>query len=198
MYQLPPQVQKLADILASLPGIGPKQANKLALYLATYGKNTADNLQAALPKLHQEIAECSLCGNLTQTDICSICADTTRDQSVVMVVESVLDLIALENANYYQGVYCVLGKLISPIHGVMPDDTNLRLLFKRPQIAEVIFALPATVEGEATTVYIQQQLQHKLLPVPAFTQLARGIGRGVNVEYVDPETLKAALINRQK
>lgn len=194
---LPTPITKLADLLAALPGVGPKQANRLAIHLLGYSPLLAKNLSQQLQEGLDKIQLCTNCGNLAESELCGICANPERDPAVVMVVEGVTDLVALESTSQFSGHYCVLGKLISPLNGVMPDDTNLNLLLARNELQEVIFALPATVEGEATIAYISQALQNKTNSNDLkLTKLARGIAKGVNMEYLDPDTLRAALQNR--
>ena len=195
---IPSIVHKLGEDLASLPGIGPKMAAKLAVYLATRGKSITHVLEKDLVDL-AGVLECKTCGNLTVTEECIICQDETRDNSVVVVLETVNDLIHVERTGEYKGKYVVLGGLISPLSGVSPKDLNIDKLsniIRNNQVKEVILGLSSTVEGEATSMFLSENVFKNLdLKV---TQLARGLPSGVNVEYLDSQTLKGALTGRKE
>lgn len=194
---LPPSAYKLAQALSALPGIGPKQANKLAVYLAGYNRSVAEQLTAQINQTLNQIQVCSQCGNLAEQSLCDICLDASRDQNEILVVENVLDLLAMESADVYHGLYCVIGKLLSPLNGVLATDLKIGFLLDRnTPPAEVIFALPANVEGEMTTGFIQSQVQQRFGKEVKFSKLARGISRGVSMEYTDPDTLSNAFTNR--
>jgi len=194
---LPPSAYKLAQALAALPGIGPKQANKLVVYLVGYNRSVAEQLSNQIEQTLAKVQVCKQCGNLAEESLCGICQDSSRDRHQILVVENVLDLLAMEAAGIYQGLYCVIGKLLSPINGILANDLHTEfLLQKEIETKEVIFALPANVEGEMTTGFIQSQLVQRYGGNIKFTKLARGISRGISMEYTDPDTLSNAFINR--
>lgn len=194
---LPPSAYKLAQALGALPGIGPKQATKLAIYLCGNNRQVAEQLSTQISKTLDSINVCLQCGNLAEEDLCTICQDTTRHNGQILVVESVLDLLAMESAQIYSGTYCVLNKLLSPLNGVLAADLRIHyILEKAADIQEIIFALPATVEGEMTSTYIQELVSQRLPGQISFTRLARGIAKGVSMEYTDPDTLSNAFNNR--
>lgn len=194
---LPLNAQKLAEVLASLPGIGPKQANRLVVYLSGYSRPVAERLVKQINSALETIRVCEQCGNLAEEELCKICQNPARDKDQILVVENVLDLLAMETAGVYQGVYCVLGKLLSPLNGVLIENIQADYLLRRESAPkEVVFALPASVEGEMTAGYIEQQLKDKYGDEIKFSRLARGISRGVSMEYTDPDTLTAAFSNR--
>lgn len=194
---LPLNAQKLAEVLASLPGIGPKQANRLSVYLSGYNRSVAERLVKQINSALETIKVCEQCGNLAEEELCKICQNPTRDKDQILVVENVLDLLAMESAGVYQGIYCVLGKLLSPLNGVLIENIQAEYLMRRQNAPrEIIFALPASVEGEMTAGYIEQQLKEKFDTDIKFSRLARGISRGVSMEYTDPDTLTAAFSNR--
>lgn len=200
-YSLPNEVIRLAETLSSLPGIGPKQASRLSIYLSLQGEETATSLEKQLSALAKQITACSICGNIAEGELCGICANPARRKDLLLIVESVTDLLAIENTNHYEGRYLVLNKLIAPASGISPQDTNIPLLIsytKEEPLVEVIMALPATVEGEATSAYLRNLLQEELGLGDSVrvTQLARGIGRGVSLEYTDYNTLMSALNSR--
>lgn len=195
---LPTPVNDAADVLASLPGIGPKLASRLAIYLASNGKSTAENLVRSLDTLQSRVKTCARCGNLTIEELCTICSDSERDRTTLIVVQSPLDLIQIEQSRAYSGTYLVLGKLISPINGVSPKDTNIHLLegiLTQESIEEVIIALGGNVEAEATSLYISQIVTQN--SAAKVTRLARGIPTGADIEYLDDETIKGALEGRR-
>jgi len=197
---LPSQVETVAEAFTAFPGIGPKMAGKLAIYLATYGKPTAKNLVTNIQKLLDEVNVCTQCGNLAGDELCVICKDDSRDDSLLMVVENAADLAQIEGTLSFKGRYMVLGRLISPLNGVGPEDINLSLLrtyLQANKVEECIVALSSTVEGEATSIYIAE-LIHKTSLNTKITQLAKGMPTGVGVEYLDSDTIKGALEGRKE
>lgn len=184
--------------LSKLPGIGRRTALRLALHLLTREKEEVRQLADALDRFRTDIKHCSYCNNLSDKDICPICADSSRDRSVVCVVEQVGDVMSIENTRQYNGLYHVLGGVISPMQGISPSDLKIDLLLENIQrqgIKEVILAIGTTVEGETTLFYISRRLQQ--FPDVKVTTIARGIGFGDELEYVDELTITHALMNRR-
>lgn len=182
--------------LSRLPGIGRKTALRLALHLLRQEEKTAVELGEAVIGLRQGVVYCKECHNISETEYCPICADEMRDHTTVCVVESVKDVMSFENTRQYNGVYHVLGGVISPVDGIGPDLLEIDSLIKRVasgRINEIILALSATMEGETTNFYIYRKLG--TLPVK-ITQLARGVSVGNEIEYTDEITLGRSLINR--
>jgi recombination protein RecR len=198
-YQLPKQVGELAAALGALPGIGPKMANRLSVYLATKYSHESTRLAQALQDLSQNIGTCPKTGNITNHgEVDSLYLDPSRDRTKLLVVESSLDLIQIETSQAYTGLYLVLGGLIAPLSGVGPDDLNLNLisqLLDGEPITEIIFGLSSTVEGEATAMYVSN-LVRKSHPEIGFSRLARGLPSGASIEYLDFDTIKSALSRR--
>ncbi len=195
---LPPPVEDVADVLASLPGIGPKLASRLAVYLASGGSAISDNILQSLSTMQTKVSTCQRCGNLAMAELCTVCADPSRNSSLLVVVLTPLDLLQIEQSRAYNGKYLVLGKLISPVNGVSPKDTNIALLEKilaTETIEELIIALGGNVEAEATAMYISNLATTK--PSLKITRLARGIPTGADIEYLDEETIKGALEGRR-
>ena len=183
--------------LSKLPGIGRRTALRLALHLLTREKEEVRQLADALDRFRTDIKHCSYCNNLSDKDICPICADPSRDRSVVCVVEQVGDVMSIENTRQYNGLYHVLGGVISPMQGISPSDLKIDLLLENIQrqgIKEVILAIGTTVEGETTLFYISRRLQH--FPDVKVTTIARGIGFGDEIEYADELTIAHAISNR--
>lgn len=195
---IPQPIEDLAESLANLPGIGPKLANRLAIYLAVRGESLRDNLIKILTEVKSDVRECEHCHNLSSSELCVICQDDDRDRTTVMVVENVLDLLQIERGGDFKGQYFVLGGLISPINGVGPQDLDLNLLQQRVQsegVREVILGLNSSLEAEATSLYVSKQLQN-ISPELKITRLARGLSAGISLEFVDPTSLSGALNNR--
>ena len=182
---------------AKLPGIGRKTALRLALHLLKQDKERAHSLGEAVIKMRDEIQYCRVCHNISESEVCPICSDPTRDTSTVCVVENVKDVMSIENTHQHHGLYHVLGGLISPIDGIGPQDIEIDSLVERVKaggIAEVILALSATMEGDTTNFYIFR----KLAPDPEvkITMLARGVSVGNEIEYTDELTLGRSIQNR--
>lgn len=182
---------------AKLPGIGRKTALRLALHLLKQDKERAHSLGEAVIKMRDEIQYCRVCHNISESEVCPICSDPTRDTSTVCVVENVKDVMSIENTHQHHGLYHVLGGLISPIDGIGPQDIEIDSLVERVKaggIAEVILALSATMEGDTTNFYIFR----KLAPYPdvKITMLARGVSVGNEIEYTDELTLGRSIQNR--
>ncbi len=197
---LPEPIQNLIDAFARLPGVGPKTASRLTFYLLHAPDDLALDLAEALRGLKSGIAYCRRCFNITTAgrELCEICASGARRQEVICVVEAPLDVIALERTDAYDGVYHVLHGALSPIEGIGPEDLKLRELFARLEaepVQEVILATNPSMEGDATAMYIQRQLEGAEVRV---TRLARGLPVGGDLEYADQNTLLRALLGRQE
>lgn len=183
--------------LSRLPGIGRKTALRLALHILRAEEGVGVALGEAIIKMRQGIRYCSVCHNISETEICPICANERRDRSTVCVVESVKDVMSIENTGQFSGVYHVLGGVISPMDGVGPDSLTIDSLVERVasgEVSEVILALGATMEGETTNFYIFRRLA--AYTDVRITQLARGVAVGNDIEYTDEITLGRSLINR--
>ena len=200
MKLLPDPLQKLVLALERLPGIGPKTASRLAFYLLRSPNEVADDLASALQNLKNSIRQCSVCFNFTLSgqELCDVCASPERDASLICVVEEAMDVLALERTAGYNGRYHVLHGALSPIEGIGPDDLKIRQLLERVnggQVKEIIIATNPSMEGDATALYLLQQLQPFGVRV---TRLARGLPMGGDLEYADQSTLLRALSGRQE
>lgn len=182
---------------SKLPGIGRKTALRLVLHLLRQENEDVDRLAHALSTMKHEVKFCQRCHNISDTDLCPICADQRRDQSTICVVENIQDVMAIENTQQYQGLYHVLGGIISPMDGVGPSDLEIDSLVERVasgEVSEVILALSPTMEGDTTNFYIYR----KLAPFTdvKLTVIARGIAVGNELEYTDEVTLGRSILNR--
>lgn len=189
-------LENAVNELAHLPGIGRKTALRLALHILRQEERVGVALGESIIKMRQGIKYCRTCHNISEDDVCPICSGEARDKSTVCVVESVRDVMVMENTRQYSGLYHVLGGVISPMDGVGPDQLEIDSLVKRVEgggITEVILALSPTMEGETTDFYIYRKLGR--LPV-RITQLARGVSVGNEIEYTDEVTLGRSLLNR--
>lgn len=195
---LPQAVARLVDELIKLPGIGPKSASRLAYYLLRAPEEESQALAEAIGEMKARITHCSRCFNITETDPCPICADESRDRSRVCVVEQPLDVVALERTNRYRGLYHVLHGAVSPVEGVGPEDLRIQELLARVRlqpVEEVILATNPSLEGDATAMYLAQQL----IPMGVrVTRLAYGLPVGGDLEYADEITLSRALEGRRE
>ena len=190
------KIEQAVEEISRLPGIGKKTALRLALHLLRRPEGQTDALAAALVDLRQNTTFCGTCHTLSDTETCSICASPKRDSSIVCVVEDVRDVMAIENTGNYNGLYHVLGGLISPLDGIGPSDLSIQQLIKRASegsIDEIILALNTTMEGDTTNFYIYRKL--KQLPVK-ITTIARGIAVGDELEYADEITLGRSISQR--
>ncbi len=181
---------------SQLPGVGRKSALRLVLYLLKQEKNDVLRFADALKRLSEEIVYCKQCFNISDTEVCDICANNKRDHSTVCVVENIKDVMAIENTQQYFGVYHVLGGIISPMDGIGPDDLTIKPLEDRVnsgEIKELIFALPTTMEGDTTNFYLYRKFVKQDINI---TTLARGVSIGDELEYTDEVTLGRSLINR--
>ena len=191
-----PEIERLIQLLAKLPGLGPRSARRAALHLIKKREALMTPLASALQVAIEKIQVCKTCGNIDTLQPCTICADNRRDESVIVVVENVADLWALERAAALRARYHVLGGTLSPLDGVGPADLNIETLIGRaaePAVKEVILALNATVDGQTTAHYITDLLTHLNLRV---TRLAHGVPVGGELDYLDEGTLSAAIRQR--
>lgn len=199
---LPPSVTRLIDAFSQLPGIGPKSASRLAYFLLRQPADVTSELSEALRELKARTRLCSNCYNITESDPCGICSDSSRDTGLICVVEEPLDVAAIERSRAFKGVYHVLHGVISPINGIGPDDIKLNELLRRvtkvdSNVREVILATNPTVEGEQTAAFIQRKLL-QAQPKLGISRLARGLPVGGDLEYADEITLSRALEGRQQ
>ncbi len=189
-------IEKAVEAFASLPGIGRKTAFRLVLHLLKQDKSVTAQFTDALVRLREGIRECRICHNLADEEVCNICADTRRDRSLVCVVESVRDLMAIEETSQYRGLYHVLGGIISPLEGIGPGDLQIESLTQRvreQETKEIIMAISPTIEGETTIYYLSKQLQPLGVQVSA---IARGVSFGGDLEYADELTLGRSIVAR--
>lgn len=192
-------LEEAVDAISSLPGVGRRSALRLALHLLKQPQENVHHFAQAVVNLRDEVKYCRECRMISDEEICSICSDHSRDHNLICVVESVRDVMSIENTGQYHGVYHVLGGIISPINGIGPSDLTIRELVQRvaenQQPVEIILALSGDVEGETTSFYIYRQLQQHGAKV---TTLARGLGFGDDLEYADELTLGRSIVNRQE
>ena len=194
-----PEIERLIQMLAKLPGFGPRSARRAALHLMKRRESLLDPLAAALAAAAQSVRTCGTCGNLDTTDPCGICADDRRDRSALCVVEDVADLWALERTAAFRGSYHVIGGTLSALDGRGPEDLSIAALLTRVSaggIGEVILALSATVEGQTTAHYLSDRLED-LDAGLSITRLAHGVPVGGELDYLDDGTLSAALKARR-
>ncbi len=189
-------LENAVNEFAKLPGIGRKTALRLVLHLLRQDVTTAENFGNAIIRLRHDIKYCNVCHNISDTDTCSLCADTSRDSSTICVVENVREVMAVEATGQFKGLYHVLGGVISPMDGIGPTDLEIESLVTRIAaggVKEVILALSATMEGDTTNFYIFR----KLAPYDVrITLIARGVSVGDELEYTDEITLGRSIINR--
>jgi len=189
-------LENAVNEFAKLPGIGKKTALRLVFYLLKQQPEMVEAFGEAIIKMRKEIKFCQRCFNVADGDLCSICSNTMRNQSLICVVENVRDVIAIESTQQYNGAYHVLGGIISPLDGIGPDQLNIESLVHRVQkekTEEIFFALNPTIQGDTTIYYIQKKLRD--LPVK-ITTIARGIAFGGELEYADELTLAKSISNR--
>jgi recombination protein RecR len=194
----PPSLKSLLQELERLPGIGPKSALRIAMFLLNQPKEVIEGLIQALQHVKEQLKLCRRCFNYAEGDLCSICQDENRDGSIVCVVEDPMDIAVIENAGTYKGRYHVLHGVISPIEVIGPDDLRINELVERLRvelISEIILALSPTTEGEATSTYIARLIKPFGVKV---TQLAMGIPVGGSIDYADQLTIMRALEGRRE
>ena len=189
-------LENAVNEIAKLPGIGRRTALRLALHLMKTEAEDVTLLTDRINRLKTDVFYCKKCYNISDSEICDICANPKRDTTTICVVQDIRDVIAIENTNQYQGVYHVLGGVISPMDGIGINQLKIQELFDRvehEQVKELILALPATVEGDTTNFYIYKNVKDKVEQV---TTIARGIGVGEELEYADEVTLGRSLLAR--
>ena len=196
---LPDQLKQLIDKISDWPNLGPRSAARLALYLARKPQTELEELAELIKSIKQSTKLCRQCFNLTNQDLCEICRDPKRDQTVICVVEDSLDVLPLEKTKRFFGLYHVLGGTISPPDGIGPEKLNIQTLINRikasPQpVAEIIIATNPTVEGDMTTLYLEKVLQPL---VPKITRLGRGLSSNSDLQYADEATLADAILGRR-
>jgi len=192
-------IENAVEEISKLPGIGKKTALRLVLHLLKQDVATSEALSASITSLRQGIRYCNQCHNISDGDLCNICANPRRNQSLICIVEDLPDVLAIENTSQYHGSYHVLGGIISPIDGIGPDELNIESLVKRiaesnGQVEEVILALSPTMEGDTTAFYLTRKLQPFNLKVSA---IARGVPIGGELEYADEITLGNSILRRR-
>jgi recombination protein RecR len=199
MKQYPRSLNKLINELGKLPGIGGKTAQRLAFHVLSLTDREAEMLAESIVEAKRSLHYCSVCGNLTDKDVCGICSDNSRDKTVICVVETPQDVMAMERIREYKGTYHVLHGAISPAEGIGPADINLKSLIERLQgdsdVEEVIIATNPNIEGEATAMYIARLLKPAGIKV---TRIAHGIPVGGDLEYADEVTLLKAVEGRRE
>lgn len=192
----PKTFTNLIECYKKLPGIGEKNAERLAFASLELDDEIIECFSESLKNIKLKTKKCSRCDNLSEEDLCGICVDNTRTHNVLCVVENTKNLVLFEKTGAFNGIYHVLGGLISPLDGINPEDINLENLFKRidsEAIEEIILALKPSVEGETTALYIQKKLAKKNVKI---TKIAYGVPMGTDMEYIDAMTLEIALSNR--
>ena len=192
-----PEIERVIQLLARLPGLGPRSARKAGLALIKRRTDLLEPLAKALADAAANIVECAVCGNLDTKSPCSICADPEREPGMIVVVEEIGDLWALERAGVVKGRYHILGGHLSPLDGIGPEQLNIAKLVARsiPPVTEILLALSSTVEGQSTMHYLREQL---LASAVAVSVLARGVPVGGELDYLDDGTLAAAVKSRRR
>lgn len=192
-------LEKAVDQFASLPGVGRKTALKFVLHLLKKNVDEVNTFVQSISELKKNIRECKLCHNMADGDLCEICSDRKRDGSIICVVENIKDILSIEATSQYNGLYHVLGGIISPMDGIGPADLHIPSLLERVeqgQVREIIFALSATIEGDTTGYYIFKKLKNK--EEVMVSTIAKGISIGNDLEYTDELTLGRSIVNRVK
>lgn len=190
-------LEEAVEQLASLPGVGRRTALRLALHLLDEPRENVEQFAGSLVRLRNDIRRCPVCGMISDDGVCPVCSDTRRDAATVCVVESLRDVLSIENTGQYNGLYHILGGIISPIDGIGPGDLNIQPLCDRlaqGRITEVVMALSTSMEGETTAYYLYKQISRFPVKVSA---IARGVGFGDDLEYTDELTLGRSITNRQ-
>lgn len=186
--------------MASLPGVGRRTALRLVLHLLRQTDKDVEAFAMAFTRLKKEVLYCRTCHNISDTEVCPICSSPRRDHATICVVENVQDVMSIENTGQYNGVYHVLGGVISPMEGIGPKDIEIDSLIERVTkggVEEIILALPTTMEGDTTNFYISRRLANTgLAELPKLSQIARGIAIGNQLEYTDEITLGRSIVNR--
>ena len=189
-------LENAVEEFAKLPGIGRKTALRLVLHLLRNEESEVEDFSHSILQLKKEVKHCNVCHNISDTEMCSICANPARNESIVCVVESIRDVLSIENTQQFNGLYHVLGGIISPMDGIGPSDLEIDSLVervKKGEIVEVILALSTTMEGDTTNFYIYKKLKDVEVRV---TTIARGVSVGGELEYTDELTLGRSILNR--
>lgn len=192
-------LQDVVGELSKLPGIGRRTALRLAIHILRMERESVAEMTESIDRFRNEVKYCTQCNNLSDEDVCPICADDERDHTTICVVEQVADVLSVENTRQYKGLYHVLGGVISPMQGISPSDLKIDLLTERIArggVKEVILAISTSVEGETTLFYLMNRLRQ--FPELKVTSIARGIGFGDELEYVNELTITHALLNRRE
>ena len=194
-------LEQAVNQMASLPGVGRRTALRLVLHLLRQSDAEVEAFAGAFQRLKKEVVYCRVCHNISDTEICPICASSRRDHATICVVENVQDVMSIENTGQYNGVYHVLGGVISPMEGIGPKDIEIDSLIDRiakGDIQEVILALPTTMEGDTTNFYIYRRIQNAIKDTGdvRISQIARGVAVGNQLEYTDEITLGRSIVNR--
>lgn len=192
----PKTILMLIESFKKLPGIGEKTAERLALSTLNMDDDTIETFSKSLKEVKNKIKKCAKCGSYTENELCDICLSETRDHSTICVVEESKNVIQFEKVGTYNGVYHVLGGLISPLEGINPENINLNSLKKRikeENIKEIILAIKPSIEGETTALYISKMLEGEQIKI---TKIAHGIPMGADIDYIDPLTLEIAMEDR--
>lgn len=200
MPVIPAAISHLAEELRKLPGVGPKTAQRLAFHLVVSGKETMNKLIFALEEARDKVGYCSVCGNLTDVDPCGVCSDAKRDESIICVVAYPKDVLAIERAGGFRGLYHVLHGCIEPLKGIGPEEIRVRELLSRVQgpkgkVQEIILATNPDIDGETTALYLAKVLKSTGIRV---TRLARGLPFGADLDYADEVTLAKSLEARRE
>ena len=189
-------LENAVNQFSKLPGVGPKTALRLVLHLLKQTESDVNDFGNSIIQLKKEIIYCKVCHNISDTEICDICSNPRRDDTLICVVENIKDVMAIENTHQFNGKYHVLGGIISPMDGIGPNDLNIHSLEEKVQnggVKEVIFALSATMEGDTTNFYLFKKLSKYQID---FSTIARGVAIGGEIEYIDEITLGRSIVNR--
>ena len=192
-------LQDVVGELSKLPGVGRRTALRLAIHILRMERESVAEMTESIDRFRNDVKYCAECNNLSDEEVCPICLDDERDRTTICVVEQVADVLSIENTHQYKGLYHVLGGVISPMQGISPSDLKIDLLTERIArggVKEVILAISTSVEGETTLFYLMNRL--KQFPGLKITSIARGIGFGDELEYVDELTITHALRNRRE
>lgn len=189
-------LEQVVDQLSILPGVGKRTALRLAIHLLNQKPEDIAQFAQVFLDLKDNIKKCKSCGNISDVELCSICTDPSRNHSIVCVVEDIRDVIAIEETSTYNGIYHILGGIISPMDGIGPHDLNIPSLLSKlenGEVKEVIFALSATMEGDTTNYYLYKKMQHFGIEI---TCLSRGVSIGTELQYADGITLGKSILHR--
>ncbi len=198
MSYYPSSILNLIKNISRLPGIGEKTAERLAMHILHSPRKEAEQLSRSILETKDKIRLCSMCFGLSDSEVCTVCKDRTRDEAILCVVEQPADMVSIEKSGSFQGLYHILSGVLSPMNGVGPDDIRIKELISRIKegnVKEVVLATSTSVEGEATAAYIADQLENYPVKV---TRIASGIPMGGDLKYVDQVTLKRAMETRRR